>query len=225
MQPFALDGPTRERWDSLVSRGRGVAVAIREAREALAVAPSPACLLDPRGVILYVNPAWDRFAEQNGGAPGALGSRVVGTRWLDHVRGQEVRAHHEALLEAVLDGSRADVAARGECNTPDTFRLVVSRFARIPGPDQRAPSAVAVSWETLRGEAIQQRYPVVDQDGLAYRDAGGAFVQCSCCRRARGREGAAAGRWDFVPSLVRGPASGAEFALCDDCAEAYRQAG
>jgi hypothetical protein len=190
------------------------------AERALAETPSPACLLDSQGVIRYVNAAWDDFARANGGAPDALGASVLGTRWLDHVAGEDVRAHHAGLLEAALRGEGTGaISTLGECNSAETIRLVVTKLERVVAPALAGAIGVAVSCRTLRSAAIQKMRPAVDGDGTGYRHPDGSVFQCTCCRRTR-RPGPTQ-VWDFVPALVRRPPERVAFTFCQACADQY----
>lgn len=185
----------------------------------LAAEKSPACLLDTQGVFLFVNEAWDRHAAANGGAPGCLGSSLIGTPWLGHIRGETVRRLHATLLDQALRwrGPHArPVVQVGEVNTPTVAALVSSRFE--PVLQGAEPLAVRIVHATLRERPVSEVYDLVERPPEAYRDAGGAIVQCSCCRRVR--DPSQAERWDFVPALVAEPLETAQ-EVCELCAELH----
>ncbi len=187
----------------------------------LATEAHPACLLDCQGAFLFVNQAWEHFAEENGGALGGLGSSLIGTAWTDHLAGEEIRRHHATLLDRALrsDGTRASrVVQISEANSPTQARLVATRFEPVTVCGWGERIGIAVVHAVVRVRPIEEVYPVVPGEERHYRDEEGNVVQCTCCRRTRER---ASGRWDFVPTLIRTPPQGAHWSLCDLCLELH----
>jgi hypothetical protein len=186
----------------------------------LAVEKDPACLLDARGVFLFVNDAWERHATSNGGTPACLGDALIGTNWLDHIRGEEVREFHAELLARALrrpGPHPRPILQVGEVNTPTTAALTSTRLEPVM-IQAGEPVAVAIHHTLVRERPIEDVYDVVDRPLEAYRDASGEIVQCSCCRRFR--DPADPERWDLVPKLLTGPAP-AEQKLCPLCSELH----
>jgi hypothetical protein len=198
----------------------GGSAVLAAAQAVLARETNSACLLDARGVIRFVNEGWDRFARENGGAPRALGAAVIGTPWLDHVVGDEVRAHHARLLERARAGQGwGGVVHLGECNTPTEARLVVSRFERVLSGPKGEPVGIAAVYTVLTARPMAEVHPPVEADEAAYRRPDGLLVQCACCRRVQSPEDP--GRWDLLPRLVELPARRVTHGLCDLCVRLY----
>jgi len=189
---------------------------------ALETEAGSACIVDPDGVVVWVNAAWDRFAEANGGAPGALGSAVVGTRFVDHLAGGEVRSHHLAAFAHALrmddPSPPGGLVMVGECNSPSTARLVTSCFAPLRTPKGELLGVSAV-YTVLREAPIGECYPPVTSDPDAYRAASGLIRQCACCRRVR-RPGEPA-CWDLVPALVAARHPHVSHGICPLCIELH----
>jgi hypothetical protein len=184
----------------------------------LSAATEPACLLDANGIFLFVNEAWERHALAHG-APGCLASALVGTRWLDHVQGDEVRALHAALLERALRqrGPRATAVVQvSESNGPARAALLSTRLEPVLHGGEAA--GVKLVHTLVRERPIEEVYDVVRAPPDGYRDAAGALTACSCCRRLR--HPADAERWDFLPALLERPVA-AEQALCPLCRELH----
>lgn len=197
----------------------GVPEALAAEARALSNELSPACLLDRDLVIRFVNSAWDRFAWENGGAPAALGERVRGTPWLDHVAGERLRQHYAALLLGALEGPRwPGIVRLTECNSDEKARLVLSRFEPIARPGSGEPAGLAIRHLTLL-DAPASAAGGPETDDSAYR-AGAPVEQCSCCRCVRGPRG-----WVFVPGLVRRPPDVVLHGVCGPCARAYSAGG
>lgn len=186
----------------------------------LAREANSACLLDVRGIIRFVNPAWDRFARENGGVPGALGSAVLGTTFLDHVVGDEVREHHAKILERALAGQGwSGVVQLGECNSPTEARLVASRFERVLSGSKEDPVGIAAVYTILTARPLAEVHPTVEAEEAAYRGPNGLLVQCACCRRVQCA--ADPDRWDLLPRLIESPARMVTHGLCDLCVQLY----
>jgi hypothetical protein len=205
-----------------VARPAAHQTAVSLAIRSLAAAPGPACLLDPSGSILFVNETWDRHAFANGGAPGCLGSSLIATQWLDHIRGEEVRRGYAQLLDRALH-LRAQRPQRvtqfGESNTATRAALVATHFEPVlaHGGDV---IAVAIAHEVVRERAIEEVYDVSARPAESYCDGEGRVTQCSCCRRAR--DPAEPSRWDLVPALIAAPPRAATVhVLCELCAELH----
>jgi hypothetical protein len=193
--------------------------ALATAIRGLAAEKSPSCLLDTQGTFLFVNDAWDRHAMANGGAPACLGASLIGTPWLAHIRGDEVRQHHAALFQRALR-SRAPhprfVIQVGESNTPTTAALVSSRLELVLQGSE--PVAISIVHSTLRERPIGEVYDLVESPSHVYRHPGGEIVQCSCCRRVRAP--GEPDRWDFVPALVAEPPAATQ-TVCELCGQLH----
>jgi hypothetical protein len=195
--------------------------AMASAIRALAAEAHPACLLDCQNIFLFVNQPWDRFAEENGGAPTGLGAALIGTPWGDHLAGDDIRRYHGGLLARAIksDGARAhQVVQVSESNSPTEARLIATRFDPVIARDWGEPMGIVVVHAVVRVRPIDEVYQVVSGEERLYRDDEERVVQCSCCRRTRQP---ASGCWDFVPSLVQTPPHGARWEICDLCLELH----
>jgi hypothetical protein len=185
----------------------------------LAADKSPACLLDTQGVFLFVNDAWDRHAIANGGAPACLGASLIGTPWLRHIRGEEVRRRHAALFERAVRAHGPHprpVIQVGESNTPTTAALVSTRLELVLQGAE--PLAIRIVHTTIRERPIAEVYDLVQGSADTYRHPGGEIIQCSCCRRVR--DPAEPERWDFVPALLAEPPTAGQ-TLCELCGQLH----
>lgn len=184
--------------------------------EALEAEPWPAYALDRKGQIVRVNGAWDRVARA---ANGPMAAAVIGTRWLDHITGDELRTWYAALLERVL-GSGAGESHRCDCNTPARYRLFSSRFEPLRPPRSPEIVGVLVLASRLEEAPIGERYRIGRPDLIRFQTMDGLVVQCSGCRRVR----VAGGRpfvWEFVPEYVEAPRSDVSHGICRLCREIY----
>lgn len=191
--------------------------------------PHPALLVDPGGIILHANDAWEQFARENGGGEFVAGAALVGTRWLDHVSGEWPRRLHEVLLERAARragaGPRGGAIQLAECNTPTTARLVATHLEPVLGPG-RMVASVAVSHRLVRQRPIAEVYPPVDAPGSRWTREDGTVEQCSCCRRVRRPDAEELlDPWEFAPGLVAEPPPGTRFVYCALCLELHHPAG
>jgi hypothetical protein len=187
---------------------------------------SPALLLDREGVILFVNEAWDRFARDNGGGERVASAALVGTRWFDHIAGEEPRRLHRLLFERAV--RRLGPAAGGgviqlnEANGPETARLVATHLEPVVGAGGVLTS-VAVIHRVVRELPLSEVYPVAAGEESRWHDAAGEVEQCSCCRRVRRPQEPE--EWDLVPGLVAEPPEHVRFGYCALCLELHYAAG
>ncbi len=117
-----------------------------QANAALAVleaSPTQTALVDRHGIVVQVNPAWVRFAAENGGDPQRTG---VSQDYLAACRlaGREGGDAYHAL-KAVLDGVADMQTVEYPCHTPTERRWFRMRCIRVDAP----PVAAAVIHDDL----------------------------------------------------------------------------
>lgn len=162
-------------------------------RLALATEPSPACLLGPGGEILAVNEAWDRFARENGGAPGCLGAQLLGKTYFNYIDGTGPRAYYEGLWLKVLAG--AEVTVQSECSSAAVIRELRSCFTPISLGGDRGACVV----HTVVAQRPVEASETECADLRRFTDAGGVVRSCTSCRKVRRADGSG---WEFVPALL-----------------------
>lgn len=184
--------------------------------EALEAEPWPAYVLDRSGQIVAVNAAWDRVAVETNGPVAAA---VLGTRWIDHIHGAELRAWYEDLFARVLQRGVGE-SHRCDCNTPERYRLFSSRFEPLRRRRSDEPAGVLVLASMLEEAPIGERYRIGTPDETRYRSSDGLVHQCSGCRRVR-VAGASPRVWEFVPEYVATPRLDVSHGLCALCREIH----
>jgi hypothetical protein len=181
----------------------------------------PTYVLDPAGVVVQVNQAWDREARAAGGP---TSNAVLSTRWLDWIRGEEPSQWHAELLAALLSRpckpGEGDLVQTCECNTPAHFRVFATRFSPLTTHRAREPAGVLVLTTLIDEGPIEARYRVGSPDPARYRDAQGILRQCSGCRRVR-VPGAGQPVWEIVPALLVIPQPDVSHGICDLCRRRY----
>jgi PAS domain-containing protein len=146
-------------------------------------------LLDEQRRFIYCNPAWDRFAQENG-ASQLTGESVIGT---------DLFAVVPAVLAGVYTRAFETVSATGRvwsqvyhCSSPEVFR----RFRMRIHPVRR------LNWFLVSNALVVER---PHQHGVSAVDetyfSGGVVTMCAHCRLVR--RVVAPDGWDFVPAYLR----------------------
>lgn len=159
-------------------------------------------------IALY-NPAYTRFAEQNGG-----GSQFL-ERW--GLGASLVAAIPEVLTPFYVPRFRAALTATEpwrhtyECSSPDVERTMHLEAFPLGGRG-------LLFVHSLRVEVPHTR-AAVHAGVEVYRSSNGLIVQCAHCRRLRHPDDAR--RWDFVPAAVTRAGEQVSHGLCQTCAGHY----
>ncbi len=163
--------------------------------------------------LAYMNPAWFRFAQENGGEPG------ISTRW---PLGAPVMPAISAALRSFYEIKFRTCLERGEpwvhdyeCSSAGVYR----RFRQTAYPLKDGCGLLITN--TLAMETVH--HPVDRSPKSAakekYSDENGAISQCAHCRRVM--DPAGLDRWDWVPAWVERLPSEVAFVLCGDCRKRY----
>lgn len=171
-----------------------------EAEEATLVA------LDADDTIAWVNPAWGRFARENG-APEVAERFGVGQPYLGGVSGP-LRGFYADLF-GLIRAERAPWEQLYECSSPSEFRQLHLRILPLDADGLLLEHSICI-------RRPQQHTPHPGHDA-AYRDRHGILLQCSNCRRVR-HEG---GGWHWVEPWVRRPPPATSHGLCGPCEGFY----
>ena len=180
--------------------------------ETLEADPSVIIGLWPDLTIGYLNPAYAKFAAENG-APGLLQSYGIGSSLVAALP-EPVKDYYVGHLRHALQSGQ-----RWEhdycCDSPLLERSF--RMMAMPLGDKQGILLV----HSLRRENARASAGLpLDDAGYRHPDKGGVYVQCCQCRRLR-RSGNRL-QWDFVPAAL-GPEVQAQVshALCHACKAFY----
>jgi hypothetical protein len=176
---------------------------------ALGEAPDVVVGLWPDHRIAYVNPAWFRFAEENGAASEFARDWTVGRSLMDAVP-EVLRPEYEAGYARCLRSGKP-WHEDYECSTPDVFRL----FHAVTYPIGAGEGLLSV--HSLRLERPHEATPA-GLDLSRFVDAHGLMKQCAYCRRFA--EAAQPSRWWWVADWVREPPwARVSHGLCAPCCD------
>lgn len=160
----------------------------------------------PNLELAYANPAWFRFAEENGGEPEI--SRDWGL-------GVDVSLAIELPLRGYFRAAFERCAANGvpwtheyDCHAPTLERHFHMRVYPL-GLDE---GFLVV--HSLVSKRPQDETEAEGHDG-AYVDDDGLILQCIHCRRIRRSDDSR--QWDWVPTWVQIPPHNASGGLCPHC--------
>lgn len=161
-------------------------------------------VLDPDRRLIYANPAWDRFAAENG-APWQL-KEIFATQSIMACVPEVLRDFYKALYQSVAATGKP-VGHTYECSSAEKFRL----FHMLLMPLKHR--AGIVSFNSLIAEEPHKRASVEAQLER-YLTPDALIIMCAHCRRMKQGRGPA---WDWVPDLVERPPDNVSHGLCPIC--------
>ncbi len=187
--------------------------------QALEAESSVVVLLDPAGVIRYVNQAWSTHALRDGAPAYAQPSPLLGRRYLEFVSGDLRRPVSDAFERArsLGPGVKA-VYLEGECNTPERWRRLTTRIGCLWPKGTPASQAFIVHHELHDKGNLAERYPPSALSPELFRAATGIITQCGCCRRVRHPVN---GEWLMSTQLLQRSDDRTSHSLCELCVETY----
>ncbi len=167
--------------------------------------------------LAYLNPAWFRFAAENGGEPRISEEWTLGRSILDSIpsplRDFYERHFHECLRTATVWKHEY------ECSSAARYR----RFHQIVYPlDDGTGLLVVNSLLVDRPHDPAERLPYAP-DQRTYQDADGLICQCAHCRRVK--HPGELERWDWIPEWVTGFPKATSHGFCPTCFRFYYPVG
>lgn len=171
--------------------------------------------LSPDLRISYVNPAWQRFAVQNGAAADA-DRWGIGTAYLQTIPEPLQPFYAELLQRAVTESdSMRPVTHVYECSTAELFRQFRMQVYALP--EQRG--FVVVNTLAVEKPHDPDLRPEHAPDVSRYMDARGRLVQCAHCRLVASAD--RPGVWDWVPQWVDRCPPNASHGICPMCVDYF----
>ncbi len=163
--------------------------------------------------LAYLNPAWFRFAEENGGEPEVSRRWSLGAPIMPAISAA-FRSFYEIKFRTCLERGEPWIHEY-ECSSAGVFR----KFRQTAYPLKGGCGLLMVhslAIETVHHPA--DRSPKIAVESK-YRDENGAISQCAHCRRVMNPFRPAG--WDWVPAWVERPPSNLAFILCQACRQRY----
>jgi hypothetical protein len=160
--------------------------------------------------IYYCNPAWDRFALENGGRPNVLAARVLYQPFLKFVPAG-LKTYFTNLFRIVRSTGRLQ-SQNYECSSPQLFRIYhMQVYPMHPGSGFLVINSLRIEHP--------HTHQVHAPDDAQYRDKNGLICVCANCRRTRRRYSEEI--WDWVPAYVYSPGQDVTHGICPFCREYY----
>jgi hypothetical protein len=160
--------------------------------------------------IVFCNSAWDRFAQENGGAT-ARAACVISKNLLDVIAPALRDFYRQLFAQARILGQPVDHDY--ECSSPAAFRLYRMRIYPLES------SKGFVVLNSLRVQRPHDRI-ASEPDDAAYIDSAGLIHMCANCRRTR-RVADRDNAWDWVPAYLDGNRKNISHGVCPMCLEYY----
>ena len=180
--------------------------------EALERHPWPVAGLDGAGVIVYVNPAWSRFARDNGAGDAVDRHWSLGADYFAAVA-EPLRDFYRELV-ASAPGTHETLKPRVheyECSSAAACR----RFALQVFALTEQGGRVLVHSQLVEHAHDPATHAPAPPELARYSGTDGLVRQCAHCRRvARNDE---AHRWDWVPAWVSRPPRHTTHTVCAVC--------
>ena len=148
-------------------------------------------IVDAQQRICYCNPAWDRFALNNGG-DNAVAERVVGADLMSFIPTELHDFYQRAMDETRRSNTIFDVDF--ECSSAELYRLLHMMIL----PVQRSGELVFVS--SPRREFPHSAELVCPAHWENYANSDGIITMCCHCRRTR--RCVESQVWDWVPDFL-----------------------
>jgi hypothetical protein len=163
---------------------------------------SVTCVISGDSTIVYCNPAWDLFAEQNNG-PCATTGHVLGRPFFSYIPAV-LKQHYRAIVDRAR--VRRELAESDyQCHSIHKFRKYHLTLLPIPGTDLLA---------MVHSLLVERPMPFEPQAASAYHHgAGNVVTMCAQCRRTRNTQQ----HWNWVPEFITTPPRRISHAICQDC--------
>lgn len=204
--------PLKERADStFLTQLKSLDIELLETHEGSAYATRSS------GELLYVNPAWHRFALENEGET-VLECWRIGENCFEVIP-ESLQGYYQDLYRSVLMQPRITRPKQFiyECSSADTIRRFCMSVYALPEMDG------VVTVNTLVHSAHRDEQGTTHADESLYRDESGLLHQCAHCRRVQYRP--PKGRhWNLVKQWIEQIPEQTSHGLCPICFEYFYRA-
>ena len=185
--------------------------------ESLNSHPNTVYGLDSKFNISYLNPAWFKFAEENGNNIFISNEWSLGRNIFDAIP-EALQLFYKDLFELTLKEKKSPVISRQsdyECSSPELYR----RFS------MHLYSMGKNGFVVVNSLLIEEPYMSPPIEGLLkfneedYIDKNGFLYQCACCRRIKNQN--IPERWDWIPKFIETPYPETSHGFCSPCMQHY----
>ena len=163
--------------------------------------------------LIYLNPAWFRFAEENGGEPAISKRFGVGTAAGAAIPESLREFYSDAYQRALQSGEIWH--HEYECSSPDVYR----RYHQTVYPFHNRSGLLVVNSLVQEQPHSPETHAASPPHENRYTGPEGLIIQCCHCRRAQ--RAAEPDLWDWVPAWVKRMPLKATAGICPICYEYY----
>lgn len=182
-------------------------------RSTLETDPSIIYVLKDDLRIIYCNPAWDRFALENGGDT-LIRANVLGTNVMDVLPQSIFQFYQGAFHQVISTGT--SWAHDYECSSPRLYRIFRMQILRLSGSHLLVMNSPKI-------EELHLADDLASNADAAYIDEHGILTLCCNCRRARRVDAADQEVWNWVPRFIARPPEKVSHGLCKICYPTFLQ--
>jgi len=185
--------------------------------ESLNSHPSSVYGLDSEFNISYLNPAWFKFAKENGNNVFISNKWSLGRNIFDVIP-DVLQLFYKDLFELTLKENKSPIVSRQseyECSNSELYR----RFSMHLYSMGRDGFVVVNSLLTEEPYMSSHIEGLLKFDKEDYIDKNGTLHQCANCRRIQNLN--TPEQWDWIPKFIEKPFSNTSHAICSPCMKHY----
>jgi hypothetical protein len=173
--------------------------------------------LDSALNISYLNPAWFKFSEDNGGEVFVSSDWTLGKQIFSSIPDAQ-KSFYRDLFESALNENKPSITSQQmeyECSSPELYR----RFSMHLYPVGKDGILVVHSLliEEPHRSSLADGVIVLDEDN--YIDKDGIVRQCANCRRIQNLNNTE--QWDWIPKWVTEAHPRTSHSICRPCRQHY----
>jgi len=179
--------------------------------------PSTVYGLDSDLNIAYLNPAWFKFADENGNKIFVTNEWSLGKNIFDSIP-DVLEPFYRDLFESALNDKKSSITLRQseyECSSPELYR----RFSMHIYPMGNEGIVVVHSLLIEEPYISSPANGVISLDEVHYIDKNEIVHQCANCRRIKNLNDKE--RWDWIPKYIKEPHPKTSHGICPPCMQHY----
>ncbi len=167
--------------------------------------------------LIYFNPGWILFAEENGSSERVLKEFPLDTPIAKALRGKKLKEFYLENYNYVLSSGKP-WHQEYECSSTDEIR----RYCQSVYPLKDGEGLIVINRMTIQFDRANIQ-PKPELSMSHYIQSSGFMTQCSNCRHTL--RSAELDIWDWVPSLVENLPDNVSHSICPICMDYYWKYG
>ena len=164
--------------------------------------------------LIYINPGWIRFANENGGGISTLNEYPIGTSIINTMDESKIKAFYIENYTNVLKTGKV-WNHKYECSSKDESRIFNQRTYRLKNGDGLI--VINSLLVKLPMKSIDRKaYQAVEEN---YLHTTGLITQCCNCKNTQRAK--QPNIWDWVPAWIKNIPSNMSHSICPICYDYY----